>query len=35
MTDENKSETEVETQDLDVNFEELLEEKNQEIAFIN
>ena len=31
MTDENKSETEVETQDLDVNFEELLEEKNQEI----
>ncbi len=31
MTDENKSESEVETQDLDVNFEELLEEKNQEI----
>ncbi len=31
MTDENKSETEVETQDLEEKYEALLEEKNQEI----
>ena len=31
MTDENKSETEVETQDLEEKFEKLLEEKDQEI----
>jgi molecular chaperone GrpE len=31
MTDENKSETEVETQDLEEKYEMLLEEKNQEI----
>ncbi|WP_405307116.1 nucleotide exchange factor GrpE [Methanobrevibacter sp.] len=31
MTDENKSEAEVETQDLEEKYEALLEEKNQEI----
>ena len=31
MTDENKSETEVKTEDIQENFEEILEEKNQEI----
>ncbi len=31
MTDENKSETEVKTEDIQENIEEVLEEKNQEI----